>query len=390
MYDIKEINKTIDRLKMPKEYRRRIVNLENFFKHDITIQLSIREDAGKTTQAMILGLVLNKLYGKTIEYLRCDRDQTTKGNVETLFDVVLKKGYVNKLWKEYNTIIYKPLVKKFFLAFENEKGEIVYEDKKAICHVSSNEEYLRLKSSYNNPDADYIVFDEFLDSSRSTLKQMVEFQNNISTIGRNREDCHVLLLGNNINRYSFWWEEFTIEEEISTLNYGSVIDKTTDLGTTLYCELLEISDKQISKITNKKVRFSGFNTPKMAAFNGVQAWQGSSYPHIPDERMLSIPPFMSTVWISHRGRFIRLEIYHDNEWGHYIFCHFSDKPKKNDAVIFTIAPQKANEFYGFGEAEPVKIRKIGKFISDMMHNNRVYYSTNSVGELLSDYKKSLL
>lgn len=390
MYDIKEINKTIDRLKMPKEYRRRIVNLENFFTHDITIQLSIREDAGKTTQAMILGLVLNKLYGKTIEYLRCDRDQTTKGNVETLFDVVLKNGYVKKIWKEYNTIIYKPLVKKFFLAFENEKGEIEFEDKKAICHVSSNEEYLRLKSSYNNPDGDYIVFDEFIDTSRSTIKQMVEFQNNISTIGRKREDCHVLMLGNNINQYSFWWEEFTIENEISSLNYGSIIDKRTELGTTLYCEMLEISDKQNERISKKNLRFSGFNTPKMAAFNGLQAWQGSSYPHIPDEKMLKDEPFLSTVWLRHRNRYVRFKMYYTAENGYFIYCHFSEPPKKKDSIILTTDPIRCNEFYGFCENENEKSKKIGKFILDCLHNNRVYYSTNSVGELISDYRKSLL
>lgn len=231
MYDIKKINKEIDKLKMDKIYRNRIVKLDKFFSNDITMQLSIRKDAGKTTQALVLGLILHKLYdGCTTEYLRSDKEQITKGNIETLYDVILRCGYVEKLFPDqYNTIIYKSMVKKFYLAYAsvNDAGErvIEYTSDLPLCHVSCNEEYIRLKSSYNNTRGNYIVYDEFMDSNRATQRQMIELQNNISTIGRGRKECHVLMLGNNTDQYNFWWSEFTIENEITNLKFGGYIEK---------------------------------------------------------------------------------------------------------------------------------------------------------------------
>ena len=46
----KEINKELDKLGMANRWRNQIVNLDNFLSHDITMQLSIRADAGKTLQ----------------------------------------------------------------------------------------------------------------------------------------------------------------------------------------------------------------------------------------------------------------------------------------------------------------------------------------------------
>ena len=394
-YNLRNINKELDKLKMPKEYRKRIVNIEKFLTHDITMQLSIREDAGKTTQGLILGIVFYKLYGITTEYLRCDKNQTTKGNIETLYDVVRKNDYINKLYDGYyDDIEYKSNEKKFYLVKksknENDETIIEYKSECPLCHVCNNEEYIRLKSSYNNPLGDFILFDEFLDTQRSTRMQMIEFMNNVSTIGRKRPSCHVLMLGNNVNQYSFWWEEFTIENEITSLNYGGCIDKITDLGTTLYCEMLQISDKQKEVIKEKKIRFSGFNTPKMASFNGLQAWQGSSHPHIPYEELLNNTPIYNRIWIKHRNRYIRINIYKDCDFGYYLFLHFSNKPKKEDGIVCTTTPEHYNETYGFGEHCLNKNAKEKlKMFKEIMFDNRIYFSTNSVGDLFSDYKKEI-
>lgn len=87
-YNIKQINSEIKKLHIPKEYWK--INLESFFNHDYTILLSIRQDAGKTTMSLLLGLVIYKLYGFTTEYIRNDNAQITQANIETLYDVILK------------------------------------------------------------------------------------------------------------------------------------------------------------------------------------------------------------------------------------------------------------------------------------------------------------
>ena len=394
MYDIYKINKELDSLKMPKEFRNRIVKLDKFFNHDITVQLSIRKDAGKTTQALILGLVLYKLYGTTTEYIRNDKIQITKGNIETLYDVVLRFDYVKKLFKDYNTIVYKSMTKKFYLAYESETdtGEktIEYMSDTPLCHVSSNEEYLRLKSSYNNPNGDFLILDECMDTQRTTSRLMIELQNNISTITRLRSTAHLLMLGNNVDQYSIWWEEFDVADKIETLQFGGYIDEVTELGTTLYIEMLSISEEQKEKIKHNHIRFSGFNTPKMSTFNGIECWQGSSHPHIPYDELLKNEPFFNLVWIKHRNKYIRLNLYHDKQFGWYVYAHFSNKPKLEDGFILTTTPMAFNETYGYGTyCYNKKARKLLLKIWEVIKDHRIYFQSNSVGNLYTNYLRDI-
>lgn len=396
MYNIKDINKELDYLKMPKKFRNRIVNLEAFFTHDYTMQLSIRKDAGKTTQALILGLVLHKLYNVTTEYVRSDLSQTVKAAIESLYDVILDCKYVEKLFPgKYNTIIYKSQTKKFYLAYatKNESDEYVIEtvSQNVLCHVSSLEQFKNLKSGYNGPYSDFYLYDEFLDTSRQTQTMMQELQNSISTLTRYRPTAHALLLGNNTDRYSFWWDEFTIAKDIPYLNFGGHFEKTTSLGTTLYCELLEVSEEQRENINKKKVRFSGFDTPKMAAFNGLRAWQGGIHPHIPDLNLLDKNNLIDNrIWIKHRNNFIRLNVYEDAKFGLYIFAHFSNEPKFEDGVILTTEPTHFNEVYGFGKycMDPEIKQGLGK-ITNIINDRRLYFCSNLVGDLFTDYKKEV-
>lgn len=395
---IDKINKELDKLKMSKKYRKRIVNLEAFFTHDFTMQLSIRKDAGKTTQALILGLILYKIKNGecTTEYVRCDKGQITRGNIETLYDVIISNKYIEKLYPgEYNTVIYKQMQRKFYLAYESitDDGNVNIERVSNIplCHVSCLEDWQKLKSSYNNPYGDFFLFDEFMDTSRATQRMMIELENNISTITRYRDSAHVLMLGNNTDRYSFWWDEFCITKDIPTLDFGGYIEKITELGTTLYCELLEVSEEQKEIIQKKKIRFSGFDTPKMAAFNGLEPWQGSSHPHIPDLDMLDKNKLIyNNIWIRHRNRYVRLNIYYDSEFGYYLFIHFSNEPRFEDGIVLTTEPSHFNETYGFGKAclNQTVISQLNKVVK-LIHDRRVYYCSNLVGDLVLDYRKEV-
>lgn len=392
---IKEIEKEIKKLNIPSKYK--IVNLRKFFSHDFYLQLSIREDSGKTTQALILGLVLNKLYGWTIEYNRSDKAQTTKANIETLFDTVETFGYIAKIYgNKWNGIEYKAHVKKFYLIkteLNKETGEVEIVDRNVepILVVHSLEEWQKIKSSYNNPKGNFFLFDEFMDSERSGLRQMIELQNNISTIGRKRPEFHVLMLGNNVNQFSFWFEEFCIEDDIKNLEFGGNIDKTTELGTTLYCELVELSDTKKEENAKRKVRFSGFNTPKMNAFNGLSAWQGSSHPHIPYDEMLSEDiPKNCRIFIKHRGRYVQIVTYKSETYGTYCYLHYANEPKYNDNLILTISPIFSNEIYAFGKwLGDGKRKRILQFIAKLKESNKWYYASNSVGDLVEDFYRTV-
>lgn len=390
MWDYNTILKDLKRLNIPKEYQN--IKIDKLFENDYYMMMSIRKDSGKTTNSLLLGLILNYRWGETIEYIRCDENQIRKSSVETMFDVIKEFKYISTLWDdEYNTIIYKPMVKKWYLAYVDKDGKLTKTSDTPVCVMHSLEGYLNIKSTYNNVKGNYIVLDEMLDSSRSTFNQMVELQHTISTIGRYRPENRVICLFNNVNQYSFWWSEFCIEEEIKGLTYGGYFEKKTEYGTTIYCELLDVSSEKRKEIKNKKIRFSGFNTPKMSAFNGLATWQGATHQHLQNEELLNKNNLITNrLYIHHRNRYVQLAYYIDEDnLGEFVFVHFANKPTYTDNIIISLTPTNKWEIFGFGKFAPEHIRDVLYKIIGMRTECRWYYASNSVGDLVDDYFKEM-
>lgn len=402
LWNAKDIKREIKKLKIPKKFIPTMVDIDVFLNHDTTMLLSIREDAGKTTQHLILGLVLNKLYGAHILYQRCDKEQITVGNVGTLFKTLIEHGYISEITDgRWNDIVYKNQQHKFYFAkrTEDENGHVAYElSDDFLCHAICLENHILYKSGSNDPHADYMLFDECFDTSRSTARQMIELSDNISTFLRPFDRMaeneqgemvpvgHVIMLGNNTNMYSQWFEEFCIEEDIPNLKFGSYIDRKTALGTTFACYLIAQSDELKDRVQSKKIHFFGYNTPKMNAFNGLQEWQTSPHQHLLYDEQLKESELVSRrLHILHRNRCIRLDVYKNNELGMFLFAHYNKLPSEKD-VVLTLSPNEKNHIYGFGEFAPKSAIRIGcaRYLS-LIRAGQIYFSSNSVGDLFENY-----
>lgn len=387
-FEVERLKKEIRKLQIPKEYFN--FDLEKINDHDISMIMSIRKDAAKTTQALIIGLILHKLYDYETEYFRIDTDQTTGPNIDNIYDVIVKFGYIKKIFgDEYNGIEFKNQSKRFYLVKKDDEGNVLIKDKRPCCLIHSLEQYKRMKSVYNNVNGNWFVVDEIFDTSRQTTNQMIELANQISTVTRDRPEARVLMLGNNLNKYSFWFEEFGISEEIDTLNFGGYIDKTTIYGTTLYITLLDPSRRKKDDVLKRKIRFYGIDNPKMAAFNGLQAFAGNQWQHLEDIKMLDPDHLIyDRIYINHRNRWIKICLY-DSGNQLFVYLHFAKKPKYNDNIILQANPDLADAnlcLYGFGEeSRNEKIRKKLLQIKDLRRQNLWFYSSNSVGDIVQDY-----
>lgn len=398
-WEKKKIEKAIDKLNMPKKYRDRIVNLDNFLSHDITMQLSIRQDAGKTSASLILSIVLRYCYNVSTIYCRCDNKQITAGVVKSLYNVIRANNYISILFDNvWNDVKYEPMYHRFYLVKTelSDTGEtiIVRQDEKPLCYVVSLEKYIDYKSGFNDVKADYMILDEFMDSSRSTHNQMIELQNNISTFLRyedeeNRPNGRLLMLGNNQNPYSHWFEEFCIEDIIQTLTYGGYIENNTEMGTTFCCELLYQSDEHKERIKKKKIRFAGFPTEKMNVFTGLSEWQGNNYQHIESNLWLTKGLCFNNFYIHHRNRYLKIHLYSNDFNGDFAYITYSKQPIYNDNIILAEFP-KLYELWGYGEqAKNEVIKNYCKCFFELYKSNRVYFRTNSEGQLFDDYIKSI-
>ena len=387
-YNVEKIRKEIKKLGIPKEYFR--IDLKSFFEHDYTILLSIRQDAGKTTQSLLLGLVLHKLYGDVIEYLRNDESQIRQRDIENLFNVIKQYHYIEKLYSgRWNHIEYFPRSKKFKLC-KKEDDEIIEYENEPVCVVHSNENWQNMKSSYNSPKGDFIILDEFMDTKRATNYIWSEFMNNISTIGRpdapGREP-HVLMLGNNSNQYCFWFDDFCISDQIENLKFGGRIESNTKRGTTLCCYLLEQSEIQKKRIHEGKIRFFGFDTRKASQFIGLSEWSGNDYKHL-DFKLDYDELITRRIYIKHRNVYMQIELFYNEEIGRFCFVHRSGEPKYDDNIVLTLNPSGKNEFYGIAEFRN-KIFKRIKPILALRKENLWFYESNYIGELINDYFQNI-
>ena len=394
--DVDQVKKFIKKLNIPKEYFK--IDLDKFFSNDFSIYMSIRENAGKTTQALILGLVLRRLYGTRTEYLRCDEQQIARASVENLYNTVVNLGYIEKIFpKMYNDVQYSSTQKSFKLVWIDSDGVVKNKQDDPFCVLHSNENWKKYKSSYNSSKGDYIVFDEFLDSGRPTYRQMTELMNNISTIGRvgskqRRNNVHCLMLGNNTDEFSHWWDDFTITEQIKELNrFGSYFETVTELGTSIYCKLIDVNDNKKTEIKSKKIKFFGFNTPEMAQFNGTQVWANTEYPQIPEDDMFdSKCKIWDKLYIYHRNRYIQLDLYHKKEYGYYVFLHWANEPAEDKkCIILTMNPNSPREVYGYGRTNfSDKMFNVIKKYVMLKGENRWYYHNNQIGAIVDDYEKN--
>lgn len=396
----KEIEKEWKKLNVPKKYNKMVFDTKIMMENQIIMTLGLREDGGKTTNALlkVLCMAKTKDFKCHIQYQRCDKNQITEQNISSLFDTIVNCGYIETLTDgKYNNVKYVPHQHKFYFSnvqvIDGERIETICDD--FFCRAICLEKYIDYKSAINDPYADIIVFDEIFDTSRSTQRQMIELMNNVSTFFRplDRQDekgayGKLILLGNTTNKFSFWFDEFCIARDIENLKFGSYIRQVTELGTTFSCHLLAQSEELKEKHVKSNIAFFGFNTPKMNAFNGLQEWQQDTYQHILYDDMINDSTLLDgNIFLYFRNRYVRLEVYKHNEIGHFIFAHYSKQPK-HAKVIFTEKPQEVNHVFGFGEREISTSLKNGcKTIYNIIASNRMYYASNSVGQFISEYSK---
>lgn len=392
-YDIKWLNSELKRIGSPERYR---FPLKEIFDNDYGIILSMRQDAGKTTTALLYGCLLNAKYGTTIEYLRNDDAQIRRASAETLFDTIRKFRYIEKIYNgRWNDVSYKYMQHKFYLVRRDENGDIEEQADFPLCCLHSNQNWQAIKSGYNSPEGNWIILDEAFDSDRSTHLLWKEFMNNISTIGRVGSDeertskCHVIILANNTDRYAWLFQDFCISDLVPDLKYGTMIRWKTELGTTGICTLMAQSDEQKERLRDKKIPFFGFNTQKAAQFIGSTEWTSKDYQH-PDFYIDFDNCIFRRFYIYHRQRYIQLNIFYDDEHKKYIFLHFAREPLKQDNIILTLTPKTYCEFYGICEFEDNK--KVADFVRKafrLRRENRWYYQSNLIGEIVDDYIKNI-
>lgn len=377
-YDLNLIAKEYKKLKIPNEFD--FINFNRLETNTYIIDMSERT-LGKTTNYLLLAMIYNKLYGTQCAYIREKTDMIKPSNAEKLIDTIknYKNGYYLKKITDgkYNGIYYH--WKKLYFCRYSEKGEREETAQEPFLYFLSIDEHETYKSTFNAPLCDFIIFDEFI-SKYYQYNSCYMFMDLLSTILRKRKSGKIVMLANNTNINSVWFEELTIAKQIRQLKKGNVIDVKTEKGTKISVRLME--NKNIKEKESHNNLYFGFNNPKLNAITGDN-WQFTQVRHIEKDMKYekSGKPLFIRIAPS---EFLRLQFAKYNESAILLVTR-ATKIREDD-VVFTM---KNKEDYKNGIFK-LGSKSMKNTILKLINSDSVYYATNENGADFLNYVKNAI
>lgn len=374
LYDWEKIKKEYQKLKCPKRvYNPLKVDIPNF---GYIIAMSERSE-GKTTNPLLVGMIMHQMYGTIIHYVRNRPDMITPKAMKDIFTTILQYHYIEKITDgEWNNVFYYG--KRWYYCNTDETGRIIEKCPQHFMFCCTLPESDYLKSSYTCPVGDLIILDEFVMLDGYGYSDFVHFSDICKTIIRDRTSAIVYMLSNSVDVSSPWFDELCIRDEANTMQQGESRQIVTCEGTHIFFEMLEKNTSEKRSAVNQK--YFGFPNPKLAAITGKGTWAVESYPHIrriEDDEDFHV--LQNRLFVRQSGKLLKLQLVKDRT-GFAVYVTPATRTY-NDSVILTLGEiREKNEVYGFG-AKGTMLDVYWR----LYKANRFFYATNIDGAIMRAY-----
>ena len=329
---------------------------------------------GKTYSALEYALERYARNGEQFAYLRRWGEDIRPKTLSTLFDGHVRDGRISH-WTggQFSLVNYSRA--RFFLYNPTDDGgrDEDIEPAGFAFDLNSMEHY----KSTSFPKIKTIIFDEFMSRSGYLPNEWVLFGNTLSTIIRLRDDVKIIMLGNTVNKYCPYFKEMGLNH-ISDQKPGTVdVYHYGDSGLTVAVEYTGTSVKHGGKASD--VYFS-FDNPELKMITGG-AWEIAIYPHLnvkyrPKDVVYNF--FVQFEEEVLHGEIVSLDS------GPFIFLHRKTTPIKDETedIVYTTKP---DERWNYRMCLTKHSDKLSLFILKCVRENRVFYSTNEIGEVFRNY-----
>lgn len=367
------IRKAFKKLHIPdRYYKPRMDGIEHL---GYIIDMSDRS-RGKTTNKLLLGLILYQAYGIQLHYLRQNSDQVQPKSIRNLYETVLGNGYISRITEgKYNSIRYRG--QRWYLQLLDDNGTVLEIDPVPCCVCFGLDESDDQKSIYNAPRGDMIFFDEFI-TSKYGYYDFKWFTDLCKTIIRDRKSAIIYMSANTIDINTPWFDELCIRDTVAALDRGQHAETVTSLGTHIYIEILPESTSEQRKQVNRK--YWGFDTSQVSAITGKGVWTTDDYPHIPpadDDHPVQV--IMNRIFVERQGRLFKLQLVRSDQHGLCIYVMPATRTY-NDSVIFTADElQDTRYVFAFGRGTGVA------WVWEMYTQGMFRYAHNAAGAFIKSY-----
>lgn len=334
---------------------------------------------GKTTNWLLFGLVMNKLYGTVIQYVRATENELSPSHAEKLVDVIKEYDdgyYIKELTGgEYNSVYYH--WKQFFYCYIDENGNRTATSDRPIIQCLSIERAGDYKSTYNAPLGDLIILDEFI-GKYYRPNECVQFLDLTKTIIRDRQSPIIVMLANTINLSSHYFEEMEISRDVLGMKKGEMRAVTTAKGTHIFIEIIDASITKSEQRQAVNRLFFGFKNPKLNAITGEGLYAFDSVPHIPP-RNESYYVIQNNIYFETGIDLLQCEYAYNDELGYHFEIHRANKTYDDSVILSLEVKEERRYLYGFGTKRLQGI--FGRFLSE----RKVFFSSNEIGTIFNDY-----
>lgn len=369
----KDIKKEWNKLKMPKDVAYDIFHIPmEYNKRCGYYMLLSKRGVGKTTSVMLLGLILFKLYGVQIQYIRQTEDMLKPKFAQELMSTILSCGYIKTLTEgRWNYAYY--YANKWVFANIDGDGHIVEKTSLHFCYTLSIDQSFTYKSNYNAPNGNFTVFDEFI-GKRYTQNEFVYYLDILSTIIRKRSGVINFMLSNNIEEFSEYFEEFEIYDQIREMKAGECDIAETPGGTRIYVEKINIHDKNAARLN---AEYFGFKNPRLYAITGAGEWNVALCKHydLDDEVEL----IDRTHYIKMGYNLVNLELCRSGKYGYICRVHKATRIHE-DSIVYTM-DMIEDKRYRQGKGHS----RVDAFIWGLLRAGLWHYATNSQKNFVDKY-----
>lgn len=377
-YNWKKILKVYKALGIPPEYDyTEIVPFDNDSLK--WYNLNSERSVGKTTNLLLIGMVMNKLYGTQIQLVR--HHIAKASYYRELFNTIVNYHagqYILSLTDgKYNAVKY---YQKRFYYIRVEDGKEVDKCETPFCVSLAAEDCYALCSTYEAPRGDLIILDECF-NDRNTADEFVRFVHLHKTIVRERMSDKIFILGNTLDVNNIWYRQMMIQNEVRKLKRGQSKIVTTPQGMPIYIHFLENRAPEKRRLFN--TAHYGFDNPELNAIVGNGEWNVKMYPQtceLRDRKML----VRGIYFNYHDDLFLEAAII-ECESGKYLEVHpaNSESARRGDLQYVLSLPIARNQLY-FGQDSISQVVK--KFVS----RKRIVFADNETGDLFEKFMSEVI
>lgn len=344
-----------------------------------------KRDTGKTTNILLHSLEAWEHFGVKTEWIRQTADMVKQTNIESMFDTIRQYGYISKITKGRWSDVFYYRKELFLCNYDGKRGRPEDIDTKAFLRFNSIDDWANVKSNYNSPEGDLIVFDEFQNETHRD-GEFQHFFHLVSTIRRHRESTKILWLGNTILPYNYYFREADLTKYVIKMKPNTRQIVKTKRGMNVYLEWTEPkSSNEKYNEHRRSIDISYYGFDGLNSITGGGSWDIAEYPHITSD-LDKNKSVIDEYYICFQLFKINMKFCFDEKYGYFIYCRpcserAIEKAKEDGNIIFTdYVPTLPNEIYGIGKSF-IACRRLWEFNA----MQRMLFSTNDIGELVNEF-----